>query len=639
MAKKINNPVQANRPLQRPAAVNKKKEEVYVEHPFVPDPKIPAWLYSFKNQAILVAMLAIGLYCNTFNHEYALDDTILIVKNEYTYEGFAGIPSILTKDAFDSYYKQFNSSNQLSGGRYRPLSIVTFAIEQQFMGAIPKSKVDSVVSHAGELGKQEDTLNKNMHVRHILGVLWYALSVIVILYFLRFIVFRNNPLLALIAAVLFTIHPLHTEVVANVKSRDEVMSLMFICLTFIYAFKYEEQKEKKGFLVAGLVFFFLAFLSKEYAVGLMFLLPLSFYLFKRYTISKSLVATIPYLIVMVFYLFMRLQIIGPKSADAETDILNNPYALANEAQQLATKISTTLNYLKLLIFPHPLSADYSYNTIPYKDFTDIIVWVSLAVHLALIRAFFYFFKRRHVLSFAIAIYFVFILLICNIIFNIGGTMGERLCYHSSLGFAIAVAWLLYYGTQKIKPEATGRLALAGCMVLLLGLCGFKTIDRNQYWKNDQTLFFEDIKVCPNSVLVNADVASSYVNMSDAEKTEQARVDDLHKGITYFSKAIEINPAFVSGYLNRGMAYFKLKIPDSAYGNILRVWELYPKYPKVAELMYNVGVNFYVEKKFQQAMMAWNTALRMDPNYGPAANAIATLNSQIRAGQAQQGSGQ
>ena len=81
MAKKINNPVQANRPLQRPAAVNKKKEEVYVEQPFVPDPKIPAWLYSFKNQAILVAMLAIGLYCNTFNHEYALDDTILIVKN------------------------------------------------------------------------------------------------------------------------------------------------------------------------------------------------------------------------------------------------------------------------------------------------------------------------------------------------------------------------------------------------------------------------------------------------------------------------------------------------------------------------------------------------------------------------------
>jgi len=56
-------------------------------------------------------------------------------------------------------------------------------------------------------------------------------------------------------------------------------------------------------------------------------------------------------------------------------------------------------------------------------------------------------------------------------------------------------------------------------------------------------------------------------------------------------------------------------------------------------MYNVGVNFYVERKFQQAMMAWNTALRMDPNYGPAASAIATLNNQIKAGQAQPVSGQ
>ena len=55
--------------------------------------------------------------------EYALDDTIVIVKNEYVYEGFGGIWDILSKDAFDSYYKQFNSSNQLSGGRYRPFQI------------------------------------------------------------------------------------------------------------------------------------------------------------------------------------------------------------------------------------------------------------------------------------------------------------------------------------------------------------------------------------------------------------------------------------------------------------------------------------------------------------------------------------
>jgi len=627
MAKKI------SKPVQRPITANKPKEEVYQEPPFVPDPKIPSWLYSFKFQAIIVGLVAFALYCNTFGHEYALDDTIVIVKNEYVYEGFAGIPSIMTKDAFDSYYKQFNSSNQLSGGRYRPLSIVSFAVEQQFMGPIPVKKVDSVVAHAGENGAQEKTLLKNMHVRHVFNVLWYVLSVVVVLYFLRDVVFRSNPLLALLAALIFTIHPLHTEVVANVKSRDEIMSMLFICLTFIYAFRYEEQKEKKGYLAAALGSFFLAFLAKEYAVGLMVLLPLSFFLFKRYSLSKSVIATLPYLGVMALYMLMRLQIVGPKSADAEGDILNNPYALANEAQQLATKISTTFNYLKLLIFPHPLSADYSYNTIPYKDFTDVIVWVSLAVHIAMIRGFFYFLKRRHVLAFAIAFYLVNILLICNIIFNIGGTMGERLCYHSSLGFAIAIAWLLYAGAQKIQPAAMGRLALAGCMLLLIGLCSFKTIDRNKYWKNDKTLFFEDIKVTPNSVLVNADVASSYVNMSDGEPTEQKKQEDLHKGIEYFTRAIEINPAFVSGFLNRGMAYFKLKNPDSAYMNFRKVWELYPRYPKVAEMMYNVGVNFYVDKRYPEALNAWNTALLMDRNYQQAANAIAILNNQIKSGQA------
>lgn len=626
MAKKINNPV------QRPAQAARQQEQVFVEAPFVPDPKIPAWLYDFKFQAVLVGLLAFVLYFNTFNHEYALDDTIVIVKNEYVYEGFAGIPSIMTKDAFDSYYKQFNSSNQLSGGRYRPLSIATFAFEQQFLGPVPAKAVDSVVAHAGEMGPQEKKLMKDMHVRHVLNVLWYTLAVIVLLYFLRYVAFRSNPLLALLAALLFTVHPLHTEVVANVKSRDEIMSLMFICLTYIFAFKYEEQKEKKGFLIAGLACFFLAFLSKEYAVGLMILLPLAFHLFKGYSLSKSIGAFLPYLGVMAVYIFIRLQIVAPMSEDANGDILNNPYALASNAEKLATQISTTLNYLKLLIFPHPLSADYSYNTIPYKDFTSILVWLSLAVHIGLIRGFFYFLKRKHVLSFAIAFYLVNILLICNIIFNIGGTMGERLCFHSSVGFAIAVAWLLYQLSQKMKPEATGKAVLAGCMVLIIGLSSYKTIDRNKYWKNDQTLFFEDIKVAPNSVLVNADVASSYVNMSDGEKTEEARVSDLHNGIRYFTRAIEINPAFVSGYLNRGMAYFKLKQPDSAYDNIKKVWELYPRYPKVAEMMYNIGVNFYVEKRYPQAIKAWNTALQMDPNYALARNALGVLNAQIKAGQ-------
>jgi len=624
MAKKI---VNTN---QRPAQAAKPKQEAIADPTPAMDPTLPAWLSDFKIHAIIIGLLAFLFYINTAQNEYALDDTIVIVKNKDVYEGFAGLPHIMTHDAYDNYYALFNSSNQLAGGRYRPLSVATFAIEQQFLGTIPASKVDSVVANAGGGGPQEKKLIKDMHVHHFFGVLWFTLSMVVLLYFLRYVVFKKNPLMALLAAVIFVIHPIHTEVVANVKSRDEVLSLLFICLTYIFAFKYEEQsdkKEKRWMLVMGILSFVLAFLSKEYAVGMIILMPLAFYLFNKYSLSQSIKASLPYFVVMGLYMLLRLQIIAPMSKDSETDILNNPYALASHSEQLATKISTTFNYLRLLVFPHPLSADYSYNTIPYKDFTDIIVWISLAVHIWLFRMFFYYLKRRSVLCFAIGFYLVNLLLICNIIFNIGGTMGERLIYHSSVGFAIAVAYFLYLGMEKIKPAATGRMALAGLMVVLVVLCGFKVIERNENWTSDKTLFFHDINVAPNSVLVNADVASSLVNMAEGEKDSTKALDDIRKGIHYFDRAIDIDPAFVSGYLNRGMAFFKLKQPDSAYYNLCKVRDLYPRYPKLSEMFFNVGVNFYQQKRYREAISVWQATLQMDPNNTLARNALAVMAQQ------------
>ena len=626
MAKKN---INANsRPVQ---PVAKKPQAEVIEAP-VKDLMIPAWLYDFKIQAIIVVVLAFAMYCNTIKNEYALDDTIVIVKNEYVYEGFAGLKSIMTKDAFDSYYKQFNSSNQLSGGRYRPLSIATFAIEQQFLGPVSPKKVDSVILHAGEHGPQEVKLMHDMHVRHFFNVIWFMLSMLALLYFLRFVVFRNNTLLALMAVVLFVIHPIHTEVVANVKSRDEIMSLLFISLTFILAFKYEEQKDKKSLLVFGIVSYVLAFLSKEYAIALAFLLPLSFYIFKKYSLLDSIKAVLPYLAVVAIYVFIRLQIVAPMSHDSDNDILNNPYALANEAEQLGTKIATCLSYLRLLVFPYPLSADYSYNTIPYKDFTNLIVWLSLAVHIALIRYFFVYLKQRHVLAFAIGFYMANLLLICNIIFNIGGTMGERLIYHSSVGFCIAAAYFLYKGMERIQPALTGRRVLAGAMALLIIVCGFRTIARNADWKNDKALFFKDIEVTPNSVLVNADVAASYINMAYDEKDSMKGVDDIHKGISYFDKALEIDPVHVSSFLNRSMAYLKLKRPDSAAMNLDMVRKLYPRYPGMDEMYYNIGVNFYMNKQYQLAINAWQISLQLNPNYALSKNALGVLQNQMQQAQ-------
>jgi len=659
MAQKINNQVKRPTSIAKPAAA-----EAMTEYKETMPGIFPDWLCSFKVQAIIVGILAFLLYVNTSQNEYALDDTIVIVKNEYVYEGFAGIKEILTKDAFDSYYKQFNSSNQLSGGRYRPLSIVTFAIEQQFFGAIPPDQMDSANTHPNGINPGfsytmqkpfEKKFLEGMHVRHFINVLWFALGCVLLLYFFRFVVFRGNPVMALLAALVFTVHPIHTEVVANVKSRDELMSIVFICLTFIYAFKYQQEK-KTWMLVVGLLSYFLAFLSKEYAISLVALLPLSFFLFYRKTLAQSIVACFPYFGVMAVYIAIRVSIVAQMNKDSDNDILNNPYAkVANDNEKLATQISTTLNYIKLLIWPKHLISDYGYNTLPYKDFSDWQVWVSLLVHGTMIGAAVSFLKRTltfdnkvgetvkrvidiegaRILLFALCFYLLNLFLICNIFFNIGGTMGERLIFHSSVGFSIAVGYFLYKAFELIKPAQMGKVALGGAMLVLIGLCSYKTIDRNTNWKNDETLFNHDIADAPNSILINSNVASSLINKAEMEPDSLKKRWELHEGIKYYNKALELHNTFVSGYMNRFVAYLKLNEPDSAKSNLDLVRLYYPKYPKLEEIYYNLGVCYYMKKEIPQAINMWHIVLQLNPGYITAQQSINTASQALAAQQAGQ----
>ena len=665
--------------------INNSIEPVADNDQLVVDPAAPMSfsIYDFKVQAIIVALLAFIFYINTWSNEFAHDDGIVIVKNEFVQEGLAGLHSIFTEDAYASYYRQLNTVNQLSGGRYRPLSIATFAIEQQFFGAVPKEKVDSVLAQNisyGIRGPAEQKLVRDMHIRHLFNVFWYMGLAVVLLYFLRYIVFRNNPLMALVATVLFTIHPIHTEVVANVKSRDEIMSLFFMCLTFILAFKFEENKKQYGYLAGALVCFFLAFLSKEYAITMAILLPLSLFLFKDYSIKKSIIATIPYMLVIGLYIYIRIRMaihvagiedsanltipeildtIKATGANSEKEVLNNPYYYATHAQKIATEISTTLNYLKLLIFPHPLSADYSYNSIPYSSFGDLKVWLSIIVHLAIMGAMFIFIfvkKQYKIFGFAIAFYMLHLLLVNNLVFNIGATMGERLIFHSSVGFSIVLAYFMVKGMDYIKPLANAQTALASVLGIIIFLCGFKTITRNADWKNDKTLFFQDIKTVPNSVLVNGNVAAAMITMSDLEKNDSVRSKLLHGSIGLLGKAIEIHPGFVAGFLNRGIAYYKLGQMDSAKLCLDSVKANYPNYPSLknlytllgnyytksgwdkygqfgkypeaikefqigisidstnAELWYNLGGAYFSNKQYKDAVDAWNMTLKLNPQH-------------------------
>jgi hypothetical protein len=109
--------------------VKTEKGSMPILKPLVRDSK------EFRIQVLILVIIGFIFYTNSFFNAYALDDGIVIQKNDYVQEGVRGIPKILSTDAYESFYRQMGAKQQLSGGRYRPLSVVTFAVEQQLFGS------------------------------------------------------------------------------------------------------------------------------------------------------------------------------------------------------------------------------------------------------------------------------------------------------------------------------------------------------------------------------------------------------------------------------------------------------------------------------------------------------------------------
>jgi len=584
---------------------------------FIPTIK-PYTLFPFSKPIIpyiILGLIGFIFYINTIKNEFALDDGIVIHKNEYVMEGFGGIDSIMKRDAYHSFYKQMNAKAQLAGGRYRPLSIVSFAIEQEFIGKYPdghlppancwdqnlngKPDADEDINKDG-LYNDNDCLTKGCMLRHFNNVLFYVLCVLLIYAMFKNHLFSKYPDMAFVAALLFCIHPIHTEVVANMKSRDEIFSMIFICLTFINIFKYAETRQNK-YMVWSAVNYFLALLSKEYAVTLVLVIPATLYLLTdNFSFSKFFKLFLALGAALVIYFMIRFSIVVAKTGIPDTELLNNPYLLARGDQMKATKVFVWLKYFILLFFPYILSSDYSYNSIPYRHFTSPEVWLSLAIYISLAVLTYKLYRRKHPVAWGLVFFFANFLMICNLLIDIGATMGERLIFHSSLGWAVCVAWVFTEeARKKITSVNVHKAVLWSVLIIITVLCGIRTITRNEVWKNDITLFTHDVDVMPNSVLCLGNAGARWIDLSERPENKKHEKEYLDKARGYLNHALELHPKYVNGYLNLGLAYFKLRDYNKAEETWGTAYRLYPSNPYLVSY-YRVLSNVYIQQAFQDA---------------------------------------
>lgn len=480
------------------------------------------FLHSTKLQLFCLLIVAVSLNLNTLFNEFAVDDEEVLTQNSLVKQGIKGIPKILTTDLL---YGTPDAENSLVQPRYRPLSLVIFAVEYQIFGLNP-------------------------FVSHLINILLFALLIALLFKLLQKLFHKYSHYLAFITCLVFAVHPIHTEVIANIKSRDEILTFIFLISSLFYFIRHSEKPSTKA-LITALLFFFLALLTRESAVTFIMVIPLVLYYFFKQPVKKALLSAVPALVVLIGYVSLRIIVVGV-GHPAASSIMDSPFLYATGSQAFATKVFILFKYISLLFFPYPLSCDYGFNQIPYVDILSIPFLLSFLLLIGLLVYAIVFFRKKSVLSFSIFYFIITISLASNFIIDIGTPLSERLLFQPSLAFCILIAIFYVFVIR--------HFALVANIVLLLILIPFsiKTISRNAEWKNNQTLYFTDVISAPNSVRTNLYAAINHLLKANNESSNDAKMQDLRRAVYYGEQASAIFHNYPDIYKTLGYAYFGLQ---------------------------------------------------------------------------------
>ncbi len=379
---------------------------------------------------------------------------------------------------------------------------------------------------------------------HLVNDLLHAGASVVVLLVARALGLCRYVCLA--AALLFALHPIQTEAVNAIVGRGEILAFVFAIGAFLLYVR------KKHAVLVGLLFF-LALCSKESAAFALPLFALYWLLFERRDL-------LPMAGAVIVYVALRVSALGGFGIGGrEIGFLDNPIAGAPVASRVLTAPALLAKYAGLVLWPGPLSADYSYNQIPIPSSLDFRVLVGLAivVGLSLLA-----WKRRGAVAFAAMAFLLPLAGFLHIIFPLGSLFAERLTYLPMLGAALLIALAL---------NALPRRSVL--LVVLVVACAARVVARNRDWLDNETLFRRTVATSPQS-------ARSHFLLG-AELLEQARFDE---SAAFFEAGLQIAPQHIGARMSLGETQLGAGNPVEAHaafedalarapGDEIREWAL------------------------------------------------------------------
>lgn len=551
---------------------------------------------------LVCACFAFLLYANTINHSYTLDDFSVIKDNFLTQQGIEGIPKLLTTNYRFGYW---NSSGTL----YRPISMVLFALEW-------------------ELAPDQPWLS------HLINVLLYALTgAFLFLTLSRFWPNRNH-LLPLLVTLIYLAHPIHVEVVANIKSRDEILGFLFCILSLFWLLNYWDQKKTK-YLFMALAAYTVAMFSKENAVTFLAVFPLCVYFFRKVNIVENLKISALFLVPVLLYLGIRYSILETATIANISALDNLLVASEGTVNQLAMAFVLIGKYLYTLLFPHPLVSEYGYPQLTTTTWSNWQALLSLAIYLGMGIFALFRLREKSILSFAILFFLITFSIYSNILIMIGSSYGERFAYVASLGFCLLLVGVLIeaFGAKSTDGKASmaidfqqnkSLLVISGIILLLYT---GKTITRNADWYNSYSLYAADISKVPNSAKLNYHLGLEEVKKGlDVKNNQKLSREWQDKGLVHFQKALELYPTYGDAHAQIGLSLFRRGYMNEA----LESYEKALKYnPLNAKVYSNMGIIYFQQKNLKKAEEVYLKAVQLDPRYVDAHRNLGSVYAQTK----------
>lgn len=510
--------------------------------------------YAFPLVLLLTSLL---LYSNTFSAEFTYDDLTVVTNNEIKYWHFW--------DLWQGW-----------GRSTRTLSLM---IDYHIFGDSP----------AGY---------------HFQNILWHILSVL-LLYFV-FVKLSEDRLLSFFASLLFAVHPIHVEAIANIANRKEAICMVFSLISFMLYLRFIEEIDRRRWkwLVGSLFTWYLALNSKEVAA----ILPLTMVAYevvflpkeKRFLGKNPSLLFALLVVTSISFLFFSKEIISNLFSSGNIVTLGGYKGYLDMHSVTISSAKAFWNYMKLLFFPFNLSPVHVLElSHSLKEPLAMMSWISALI---LILLLFYLLRNNKLATFGTLWFLIHYIPVSNIIPSVY-MVADRYMYIPSAGFCL----LFVSSVKKLHSELlyrfdrrfVGRI-MTVIICAVFAFYSMKTLTYNHAWLNSLRLWDYAIKVSPTSY-------KSYTNRGVVHHNSRR----YQLALNDFNSALKIYPKHTNALINRGTTHTMLGEHHMAIKDYKAALKLKPD---DVEIYFNLGISYESLDNYSSAIEAYNSVIKIKPQH-------------------------